>query len=32
MTLKAADLYHTGIVVPELEASMATMSEVAGYQ
>jgi len=26
------DLYHTGIVVPDLEASMATMSEVAGHR
>jgi hypothetical protein len=32
MTLNAADLYHTGIVVPDLEASMAAMSEVAGYR
>jgi hypothetical protein len=32
MTLKAADLYHTGIVVPDLEASMARMSEVAGHR
>jgi hypothetical protein len=32
MTLNAADLYHTGIVVPDLEASMARMSEVAGYR
>jgi catechol 2,3-dioxygenase-like lactoylglutathione lyase family enzyme len=30
--LKAADLYHTGIVVPDLEASMARMSEVAGHR
>jgi hypothetical protein len=25
-------LYHTGIVVPDLEASMAAMSEVAGHR
>lgn len=29
--LRAADLYHTGIVVPDVEAAMARMSEVAGY-
>lgn len=30
--LQAADLYHIGIVVPDLEASMAMMSELAGYR
>lgn len=30
--LKAADLYHTGIVVPDVEASKTRMSEVAGYR
>ena len=30
--LKASDLYHTGIVVPDLEASKIRMSEVAGYR
>lgn len=30
--LRAADLYHTGIVVPDLEASLAQLSEVAGYR
>ncbi|KDU93999.1 VOC family protein [Amycolatopsis mediterranei] len=30
--LNAADLYHTGIVVPDLEASMARLAEVAGYR
>lgn len=30
--LNPADLYHTGIVVPDLEASMARMSEAAGYR
>lgn len=30
--LKASDLYHTGIMVPDIEASKATMTEVAGYR
>jgi hypothetical protein len=30
--LSAADLYHTGIVVPDLEASMARLGAVAGYR
>lgn len=30
--LSAADFYHTGIVVPDLEAAMARMSEVAGHR
>jgi hypothetical protein len=30
--LGAADLYHTGIVVPDLEASMAQFGAVAGYR
>jgi len=30
--LRAADLYHTGIVVSDLEASMVQMTEVAGYR
>ena len=30
--LRAADLYHTGIVVPDLAASMAAMTELAGYR
>ncbi|MFJ9127748.1 VOC family protein [Streptomyces sp. NPDC102340] len=30
--LKASDLYHTGIVVPDVEAAMARMSEAAGYR
>lgn len=30
--LKAEDLYHTGIVVLDLEASLAQLSEVAGYR
>ncbi|MEU6352712.1 VOC family protein [Streptomyces sp. NPDC047072] len=29
--LRAADLYHTGIVVPDLEASKAALTEIAGY-
>jgi hypothetical protein len=32
LPLRAADLYHTGIVVPDVEAAMARMSEVAGYR
>ncbi|MBY8860993.1 VOC family protein [Nocardia sp. CA2R105] len=30
--LKAADFYHTGIVVPDLEAAKVRMSELAGYR
>jgi hypothetical protein len=30
--LSAADLYHTGIVVPDIEAWKTRMSEVAGYR
>lgn len=30
--LGSADLYHTGIVVPDLEAWMSRMGEVAGYR
>ncbi|MEU1342380.1 VOC family protein [Streptomyces sp. NPDC005827] len=30
--LRAADLYHTGIVVDDVEAWKARMSEVAGYR
>jgi len=30
--LSAADLYHTGIVVPDIEAWKARMTEVAGYR
>ena len=30
--LKASDLYHTGIVVDDLDASMRRMSDVAGYR
>jgi hypothetical protein len=30
--LSAADLYHTGIVVPALEVSMAHLGAVAGYR
>jgi Glyoxalase/Bleomycin resistance protein/Dioxygenase superfamily len=32
MTLRAEDLYHTGIVVPDLEAAMARFTALAGYQ
>ena len=32
MTLRATDLYHTGIVVPDLAAAMARLSEVAGHR
>lgn len=32
MILDPADLYHTGIVVADLEAEMARMSEVAGHR
>lgn len=30
--LTAADLYHTGIVVPDIEAWKTRMTEVAGYR
>lgn len=30
--LRAADLYHTGIVVPDVDAWKARMGEVAGYR
>jgi hypothetical protein len=30
--LRAADLYHTGIVVPDLEVSMARLAGIAGYR
>ncbi|MET7473826.1 VOC family protein [Streptomyces sp. NPDC005648] len=30
--LSAADLYHTGIVVPDIEAWKARMAEVAGHR
>ena len=30
--LQAKDLYHTGIVVPDLEASIARMTALAGYR
>lgn len=29
--LRAVDLYHTGVVVPDLEASKAVLTEIAGY-
>lgn len=31
-TLRPADLYHTGIVVPDLDAAMARFTALAGYQ
>lgn len=30
--LRPEDLYHTGIVVPDLDAAMARLSAVAGYR
>ncbi|OBA74549.1 bleomycin resistance protein [Mycobacterium sp. 1554424.7] len=30
--LRPQDLYHTGIVVPDLDAAMATLGELAGYR
>jgi glyoxalase/bleomycin resistance protein/dioxygenase superfamily protein len=30
--LRPEDFYHTGIVVPELEAAMARLTALAGYQ
>lgn len=32
MTLRSQDLYHTGIVVPDLEAAMARFTALAGYR
>ena len=32
MTLRAEDLYHTGIVVPDLESAMARFTALAGYR
>jgi hypothetical protein len=32
MTLRAEDLYHTGIVVPDLEAAMSRLTALAGYR
>ncbi|ORJ53599.1 VOC family protein [Mycobacterium simiae] len=32
MTLRAEDLYHTGIVVPDLGAAMARLTALAGYR
>ena len=31
-TLRSDDLYHTGIVVPDLEAAMARFTALAGYR
>lgn len=31
LPLRASDLYHTGIVVSDLEAEMARLGEMAGY-
>jgi Glyoxalase/Bleomycin resistance protein/Dioxygenase superfamily len=31
-TLRPEDLYHTGIVVPDLDAAMARLSALAGYR
>ena len=30
--LRPEDFYHTGIIVPDLEAAMARLSRLAGYQ
>ena len=30
--LRPEDYYHTGIVVPDLDAAMARLSAVAGYE
>ena len=30
--LRPEDFYHTGIIVPDLEAAMARLSTLAGYQ
>ncbi|MCV7029525.1 VOC family protein [Mycobacterium sherrisii] len=32
MTLRAEDLYHTGIVVSDLDAAMARLTALAGYR
>ena len=32
MTLRPEDFYHTGIVVPDLEAAMARLTALAGYR
>ena len=32
LPLNASDLYHTGIVVPDLDAEMARLGEMAGYR
>ncbi|OBA83350.1 bleomycin resistance protein [Mycobacterium sp. 1164966.3] len=32
MTLRSEDLYHTGIVVPDLEAAVARFTTLAGYR
>ncbi|OBF80703.1 bleomycin resistance protein [Mycobacterium sp. 852002-51163_SCH5372311] len=32
MTLRPEDLYHTGIVVPDLEAAMTRFTALAGYR
>lgn len=32
LPLNASDLYHTGIVVSDLEAEMARLHEIAGYR
>jgi hypothetical protein len=32
MRLRSEDLYHTGIVVPDLDAAMARYTALAGYQ
>jgi hypothetical protein len=31
-TLRPEDLYHTGIVVPDIDAAMARLSALAGYR
>lgn len=31
LPLNSSDLYHTGIVVPDLQAEMARLHEIAGY-
>lgn len=30
--LRPEDFYHTGIIVPDLEAAMARLSALAGYR
>jgi hypothetical protein len=32
MTLRPEDFYHTGIVVPDLDAAMARLTALAGYR